>query len=292
VRRRRSITPAIGTGRAAAAGWLRPVRLRVEGVFVHRTIRIVAVSLAICISLLLSPTAQAQVAPLGYPPGWNLAGGPAGMDLAGAEGLFVYHAGVYAPATGMTTSACTGYWAYFSTPAAANLPATEKTAQTCPLEAGWSLVGNPFDDEAAMPAGTVALGWDAGTQAYTPARTIPVGHAVWVWSPTGGSIALTSVAAGGVTISAPSPPEQPVHLHVGQYLTVLVPLGSTGATFVAHTVVPHLTFIDGNPVPGTSKYAYRWQAASAGEADITLDPACLAAGCAQPSFVIRVTVIP
>jgi hypothetical protein len=212
------------------------------------------------------------------------------MDLSGAEGLFVYQGGGYMPAGGTSTAACTGYWAYFARPASVSLPAAAATSRDCPLQHGWTLVGNPFDDEATLPAGTAAFAWDPGTQAYMSAAAIPVGQAVWIWSPAGGSIALTSVAAGGVTVNAPPPPAQPVRLHVGQYLTVLVPLGTDGPTFVAHTQVPHLRFIDGDPVPGTATYAYRWQAVSAGEADITLDPACLAHGCAQPSFVVRVEI--
>jgi hypothetical protein len=233
---------------------------------------------------------RAQVAPLGYSPGWNLVGGPAGMDFSSAEGLFVYRDGAYAPAGAATASACAGYWAYFPTFSTLNLPFTADAARTCSLQAGWTLVGDPFDDPAALPFGTVAFAWDPAAQGYTPATMIPAGRAVWVWSPSGGSISLTSVAAGGVTVRAPPPPAQPVQLHVGQYLTVLVPNGSAGPTFVAHTAVPHLQFVDGNPVPGTSDYAYRWQAVSLGEGDITLDPACLAAGCAQPSFVLRVAV--
>jgi hypothetical protein len=214
------------------------------------------------------------------------------MDLSPAQGLFVYRNGGYVPAGGAMTTACTGYWAYFAAPSTGNVPATSGTAKTCPLQAGWTMVGNPFDDVAALPASTIALEWNPGTQAYVPATAIPVGHAVWVWSVTGRSIGLTSVAAGGITIKAPPPPPQLVTLHIGQYLSVLVPLGNNGPSWVAHTDVTHLQFIDGSPIVSTSSYAYRWQAISAGEADILLDPACLAAGCAQPSFVIRVQISP
>ena len=74
----------------------------------------------------------AQVPVTSYDPGWNLVGGPAGMDLSGASALVGYAGGTYQPATSTTaTGSCAGYWAYF--PAPINVTVPSATDWRCPV---------------------------------------------------------------------------------------------------------------------------------------------------------------
>lgn len=138
----------------------------------------------------ISGSTTGTTATVVYPPGWQQVGGPAGSNFSVAEALFTWDptAGAYTNATasaGNVTSAgpaCTGYWAYFAAAMSISLPATTAsgTTQTCTLQKGWNLVGDPFGGAATIQSGVTAFHWN-GTS-YDTVGVIPLGGSVWIYN--------------------------------------------------------------------------------------------------------------
>jgi len=137
-----------------------------------------------------------------YTPGYNMVGGPPNSNFGSAEAVFSYSSStnaynnVTASAQNLSSAppACTGYYAYFASATAVNLPATSKPGDTaaCTLHAGWNLIGNPFASPATMPTGTTAFHWN-GTS-YDVVGAIPVGGAVYIYNSGTADTTLTLTA--------------------------------------------------------------------------------------------------
>jgi hypothetical protein len=155
----------------------------------------VIVSVGVLLSTVGSGSARASASPaVQYSTGWNMVGAPPGSDLSSAVALYVYNGTAYVTPPTPQTALCQGYWAYFTAPATVALSgaAPASTTQTCPLAAGWNLIGNPFLVDAALPTGTTGYHWNATTQQYDPVATIPVGGAAWIFATAAGSITLST----------------------------------------------------------------------------------------------------
>src|SRR5436305_10131543 len=94
-----------------------------------------------------------------------------GTSLVGADGVFAYDGAGYVPIAPATLTTCAGAWAYFSqqttvtlvsTPAAHAAPGS---TQTCALQAGWNLVGNPTSESVGLPPDVTAYHWNPQTGA-------------------------------------------------------------------------------------------------------------------------------
>src|SRR5947209_14634520 len=135
-----------------------------------------------------------------YESGWNMAGGPAGTSLVGAEARFVYGAEGYVAPSGPTTATCQGEWAYFAAPSDVVLATAESTKEDCSLRPGWNMVGDPFNDPALLPAGVIGYVWDPSTEHYLSAGQVPSGGAVWLYSETATSVSLQAAPEGSLTL--------------------------------------------------------------------------------------------
>jgi hypothetical protein len=108
--------------------------------------------------------------------------------------------------------------------------------------------------------------------------------------------ATPTPTSSGVTLDFP-PAVSSVRIHIGQKLTLRVPLVNTsdpsaGPSWIARADAQYLQLLAAGPLPDGSRYVYRWRALAAGNTVITLDPACLQHGCAVPSFALRVRILP
>lgn len=135
-----------------------------------------------------APAPAPLTVPASFQSGWVQVGGPATTDFSAANALYSYDpaAGVYSDITGSrgnissATPACTGYWAYFTSPVVITVAVTSHAGDTstCALARGWNMVGNPFGSAASLPPGTTAYSWTGS--AYAVVTSIPVGGAVWI----------------------------------------------------------------------------------------------------------------
>lgn len=149
-----------------------------------------------------NPAPAPVTVPASFDSGWQQVGGPSGTSFNAASSLYLYDpaSGAYAKVTTGTdsvtsqTPSCTGYWAYFTSPATVTVTVTSHSgdAVNCALAPGWNMIGNPFGSAASLPSGTVAYRWNGS--AYEVANTIPVGAAVWIYNQgsTTTSISLTA----------------------------------------------------------------------------------------------------
>jgi hypothetical protein len=176
----------------------------------------------------LPSTVQAQTgtAVANYAAGWNMIGGPAGTDFSTAP-LYAYTSGGYVAASGSKAVVCQGYWAYFTDPTTVTLSASSGGAsQSCPLQAGWNLIGNPFAGGALLPAGITAYHWNPDAERYDIVQVIPPGAAVWINVSAAGAILLqfvseTTPASSELTISDLTSPG-PYRIHVGDTVKLLL----------------------------------------------------------------------
>lgn len=243
-----------------------------------------------------------------YVPGWNMVGAPAGTDFSAAAALFTYQDGTYvAPAT-RSAVLCGGYWAYFTSNAAVSLASADTSAsETCALQAGWTMVGDPFGVPATVPAGTVAWYWDAPAGQYQTVSEIPVGGAVWIYSASAGSVTLTNP-----TVPPPTPTVvintlalQPSYqVHVGQQVEVVVPTANPSTVSVDATYLhPVSAGITGDVscasgtascAPGTFYQFWLYTAVAAGNTIVTVNPLCRQATppCAAPSQGVALAILP
>ncbi|HZU12742.1 MAG TPA: hypothetical protein VFB58_07870 [Chloroflexota bacterium] len=252
--------------------------------------------------------AQSSVPASFYLTGWNMVGAPPGTDFSSAAALFTYQNGAYVTSSSRTTALCGGYWAYFNANTLVPL-ATPPTAasMTCPLQAGWTMVGNPFDAPATVPAGTTAWYWNPAIGQYQTVSQIPQGGSVWIYSTSGGSVTLAAVpsppAAQTLIINTQSPLSS-YQTHVGMQVEVLVAptvpstvaVDSNYLQFTGSGITGDITCVNGTAscAPGTYYSYWMYTAARAGTTLITVNPLCLQATppCGVPSRAIQLIILP
>lgn len=223
--------------------------------------------------------AQTQTVPAAvqYQVGWNMLGVPPGTGLAAAQALYVYGPSGYTSASSPAGAGCTGYWAYFSKPAAEiTLANSASTAQTCQLQAGWNLLGNPFPTAASLPAGIIGYYWDASGRLYAAVHFIPAGAAVWIDAANPASLTLRAVppAAPALTITTPTGQSTPYQVHVGQ--VIQLQLNAFGPSFYLATADPRFLTLERYQARGAEPevQTWLWRASVAGNATITVTPPC------------------
>jgi hypothetical protein len=191
--------------------------------------RFIALSAALVLAVWGLPStvqAQTSTAVANYAAGWNMIGGPAGTDFSAAP-LYAYTSSGYVAASGSKAMDCQGYWAYFTDSTVLTLSGSDGSAsQSCPLEAGWNLIGNPFAGGALLPAGVTAYHWNPDAERYDIVQVIPPGAAVWINSSAAGAILLqfvseTAPASSELTISDLTSPG-PYRVHVSDTVKLLL----------------------------------------------------------------------
>lgn len=145
---------------------------------------------------------RAAGTPVHFPAGWSMFGL---YDVGGyttSLARYVYVNGRYEPWSPLPASLsrsapCAAGWIYFAAPAdaVANTPTQatgfhEISTQDCPLDTGWNMIADPFPVPALLPGGTVGYHWNQTQAAYEMVNIIPPGSAVWVYSPSTGSVLL------------------------------------------------------------------------------------------------------
>lgn len=244
-----------------------------------------------------------------YAAGWNMAGGPPGTDLSPAVSLNAFQSGGYSMPASARTETCVGYWAYFNSVTRVTLaPSLPGPTQSCPVQAGWNLVGNPFDSPAALPSVT-AYWWDPTVGRYVSVNAIPTGGAAWIYSPVAGSITLSA----STTPATPQPPISltltdasgagPYQVHVGNLIELLLPSAESQVA----TTNPLLLQLQGAGVTGDMSCVgdpgcqigflnrfWIWKAIRPGTAYISVAPACSQAQppCAAPARQIQIDILP
>lgn len=104
-------------------------------------------------------------------------GGPAGSNFTGATVATLGGAQVDPTAVSSAPPACTGYLATFSATTTVTIHSASKTGDTvtCTLQPGLNLIGDPFVQYAALPAG-----WTGQTAGGTSAQSIPPAGALLI----------------------------------------------------------------------------------------------------------------
>lgn len=238
--------------------------------------------LAICLALALGSAvlpgdarAQTDSVTVSYLPGWNMVGGPAGTDLSFAGSLYVYGSNGYVTPPSMQAATCQGYWAYLSTSATLSLAGSNGvTTQTCALQPGWNMIGDPFAGVALLPSGTLAYHWNPQAGAYSQVDAIPAGRSDWIYSS----------SAASVTLQLPPPPpvsgtlvihgfnHGPYQVHVGDTVTLIL----TGGPGFTVNAPPSLLQLVASGESDEGPF-WTWKAIAPGMALIVLAPQCLMA---------------
>lgn len=242
-------------------------------------------------------TVQAQ-SPLmvQYPPGWDMAGAPPGTDLSAAQALFTYGPGGYTTPGDSRAMLCQGYWFatgapnHWLVPLSGRPPASD---QTCSLQAGWNMVGNPFFTAALLPAGTLAYTWTEGR--YEAVDAIPLGGAVWINAASAGSIVLhaaPNVAPSATGSIPPGVPTPTYHLHVGQTIQLTGAAGSGGFPDVLAADAHYLALQASSVSGGTATWTYRAMAPGRTSVGVTLSCYYLVPACLAPSTGFTVEIVP
>lgn len=243
-------------------------------------------------SLLLPAEARAQTSGqvVYYPAGWNMIGAPPGTNLSPAETLDLYTSSGYAAPSSSTASLCAGMWAYFPRLTAVPFTSTPPLAATitCTLQAGWTLVANPYLDGAVLIGGATGYLWDPEEGTYVVVTEIPLGASIWVYSASGGSVSLQPEPASEPTVSlSPQPRSGQVQLYTGQ----TVELDGSGQIPVILTANPRYLALEESGTSGTST-TWRFRAVAPGSTEIDVAPSCAPAGCLAPDFLIAVDILP
>lgn len=141
-----------------------------------------------------------------YQAGWNMVVASAKTDIDSK--LYTYDATTKIYTQVDTPTVGDGYWAFFMEPTQAliTLPLINELAVD--IQAGWNMVGNPFDADIAVPAGYRAFIYDPSTSAYKATAVMPKGHSVWIQAPAAATIKLSKQAPAPVT--EPIVPTEPV----------------------------------------------------------------------------------
>jgi hypothetical protein len=251
---------------------------------------------------------RADVPPLtaSYVAGWNMVGGPPGTDLSSASILETWTSSQYVIPPVSITQACQGYWAYFQQPTTVTLPSSSGPTQTCALQAGWNIVGNPFSGQAQLPPGMVAWYWNPSRGAYDNVTAIPPGGSVWIISDTPSSITLTYASATPPRVPTTTELDYlqpgPITLHVGDSIKLNLPL----ATLYRATVDPSYLHLDTAGESGDLSCLndpscagsllnqfWIWHAVAPGYTTIMVTPLCVSAGtCATAPYPIAVNILP
>jgi hypothetical protein len=243
-----------------------------------------------------------------YVAGWNMVGAPAQTDLSAASYLSTYIAGGYITPSGSRAIACQGYWAYFTNPTNITLQSNgPTTSQTCILQPGWNMVGNPFAGAAQLPDGVRAYYWNPKRDAYDVVTLIPPGGSVWILSGTASNVVLTFVP-----VATPPPSTVtiegiagmgPFNVHVGDSIKIEVPT----VTSLEATADPTYLHLETSGISGPLTCVpsgscaislvnrfWIYQAIAPGKTFIALNPTCLQVkpACGQPSFAIEIDIAP
>lgn len=265
---------------------------------------------ALIVLALTSPahvTAQSISAIASYAAGWNMVGGPANTSFAQATAFDGYRSGAYFSPSSRTAVPCQGYWAYFADPVTITLPSDALgPSQTCHLEAGWNLIGNPFAGAAQLPSGITAYHWNPDANTYDVVSAIPPGGSVWIESDTARSLPLTYVpiltrAAATVVISN-LVSSGPYQVHVGDVVKLLLP--STTLEFarvngnylrLESSGLTGRLSCSGDPSCALSlnDQFWTWRGVSPGRAFITVTPTCAGTSpCGTSPATIEVDILP
>lgn len=140
---------------------------------------------------------------LTVPPGWSLMGFPDGTILP--QNWTAYALGPADPTSGFeqlpprsVATGGAGYWVYVSADVTQRerIPDGAPSPRTVSLPPGrWTLVGNPFNGEAAASGADDVDIYDPVTSSYRSVATLYAGQGAWAYSASGG--ALTLAPAGG-----------------------------------------------------------------------------------------------
>lgn len=269
--------------------------------------RFIAV-LALVVALACAGTAHADLSPVtaSYVAGWNMVGGPAGTDLSAASELATWSSNTYVVPPISITQPCQGYWAYFAQPATVTLPAATGPTQTCGLQAGWNLIGNPFSGQALLPAGVTGWYWNPSRGAYDSVTAIPPGAAVWLISDSASSITLAYAPAAATrtptTTEIDFLPSGPVTVHVGDSIKLNLPSATLERATWDSTYLHldtagesgDLTCLNDPSCAGSlvSQF-WIWHAVAPGNTTITVAPVCISPStCAATPSQIPVVILP
>jgi hypothetical protein len=177
-----------------------------------------------------SGAARADTAPIAgvYLASWNMVAGPANTDFSGASILWTWNGSAYLNPPTDRVAACQGYWAFFVDPTSIVLDSTATgPSQTCPLVAGWNILGNPFAGVAVLPAGVTGYWWNPDELTYDLVGAIPPGGAVWLLSAAQNSVVLqyqaTSTRIPTVLTISNAAFTGPYTVHVGDSIKLLLP---------------------------------------------------------------------
>jgi len=128
-----------------------------------------------------------------YPPGWNLAGLPAGTTLPVDAYAWDPSVGRYSTiVAGTVLAGGRGYWVYFSSSRSVQPAADSLGLLTVQAPAGgWIMIGNPSSSVAAGVVGAdVLFVWDPNAGAYQAVSRLQPGQGAWALSISGGTIAI------------------------------------------------------------------------------------------------------
>ena len=233
--------------------------------------------------------------------------GPQGTSFGQADLFYAFLPSGYATVSPHQTTTCTGYWAFFTTPATIPLnPTAYGPTQVCPLQAGWTMVGNPFAGDALLPNGVTGYYWNRNRMAYDTVSKIPMGAAVWIFSDAASSVLLTftpapTVASNTLFLYLPLT-QSSFSIHVGDSVKLVVPAGTPVNAIVTP---PGLLIPDtggttlkldciGDPAcaitPATQFFV--WHAVAPGIVYITITPLCLnvAPACGLPAQQVQIII--
>jgi len=154
--------------------------------------------------------AQASGIPVTYQAGWNLVAGPAGTVITGDFGpLYTFQAGNTAYQVipnGSPLKAGESYWAYFPAPATVSLPTVSSQGITLLLPAGQFVqVGNPTNTTVTVSGAEAVDTFDPSSNSYAVGMTLLPGQGAWVFSYSGGSVAITATLGGGPSTQPQAP---------------------------------------------------------------------------------------
>ena len=249
--------------------------------------------------------AGAQTAPVvgAYVAGWNMAGAPDGTSLAPATTVDAWNGSGYT-SQGPQTTACVGYWAYYSDPATVTLnPTAAGPTRSCALLAGWNLLGNPFAGAALLPDGLSGYYWNPDRGAYDVVSTIPPGGAVWIYLSAPSTVTLTYQPVRTripTTLGISFLGGGPYTVHVGDSIKLELP----SATPQTATTDPRFLHLEAAGTSGDlsclgascgldlADQFWTWHAIAAGTTSILVTPVCAPGiACAAPT-TITIAILP
>ncbi|HLJ68899.1 MAG TPA: hypothetical protein VKX16_16215 [Chloroflexota bacterium] len=264
-----------------------------------------AVIASIMLGLVGAAGARAQTAPVvgTYTAGWNMAGAPPGTSLSPATTIYSWNGMAY-QTQGPATAVCQGYYAYFADPATVTLSATATgPAQSCPLTAGWNLIGNPFAGSAVLPAGLTGYWWNPDRGAYDVVSAIPPGGAAWIYASAAGAVTLTYapiVTRVPLLLGISFLGGGPYTVHVGDSIKLELP-AATPQTATTNPVYLHLeasgttgdiSCYGGNCSVSLVNQYWTWHAIAPGTTSILVTPLCGAGRACPAATPIVITILP